>query len=151
MIAVLRVRCTNSTWGSCLAGCQRRTLNTFLRFWRKRSRAAYVTIWLSREVPTKNCLLGCTATAGMECMLGSAMYLICTGAEGQQLWDRVHSMHYISCFHHVVVVCPRSDMPAASGHDSSTRAFESNTGQLGAHVLLLEAVPFCGFIGRMTE
>ena len=26
-----------------------------------------------------HCLLGCTATAGMECRLGSAMYLIWTG------------------------------------------------------------------------
>ena len=61
-------------------GPEERTLNTFLRFWRKRSRAAYVTIWLSREVPTNHCLLGCTATAGMECMLGSAMYFICNGS-----------------------------------------------------------------------
>ena len=62
-------------------GC---TLNVFLRFWRKRSLAEYVTIWLSSDVPMNHCVLGWTLTAGTECMPGSAMYLICTGMPNSQ-------------------------------------------------------------------
>lgn len=52
-------------------------LNTFFRLMRNRSNAEYVTIWLSSDCPHSHLPLGCTDTEGMECIPGSAMYLIC--------------------------------------------------------------------------
>eukprot|EP00035_Acanthoeca_spectabilis_P038342 m.52378 g.52378 ORF g.52378 m.52378 type:complete len:166 (+) comp9098_c0_seq1:1626-2123(+) len=91
-------------------------LNVFLAFCRKRSDAPNVMILLSSDCRIIHFLLGWSATAGIECIPGSAMYLRRTHHQQPATWRdwapqlalrRTHFRTYLRSHRNLTTLTPK--------------------------------------------